>query len=724
MKVVSSSSGRRVGGFTVVELIIVVAVIAILATIVVISYGSWRTGINRSVVRSDLIAAATSMETARNQDGSYPTTVPATFTPSSNVVITVASATDKVFCLNGSYSTAPTIQYYTDETIKSGEPKTGTCASRTVANKPAILSNVTNAMANATQIRVQWSLASPNYATSYEIECAQDAAYITQVLKGSASTASATSVLVSGANTVTSYFCRVRAVNANGKSEWSNAPTSGNTTATTCADSGQYGTYPSCYAYDSLALGTSISGYWTTAPSGYLLENGAAVSRTTYSDLFDLIGTTYGAGNGTTTFNLPDSRGRATVSMHATDAEFDSVGEKYGEKNHTLTVNEMPSHGHNQIVTANTGSSIRIDYSSDGASQAYPQGVNTNSAGSSTPYSVIQPSIAKNYAIKFRPSTGTTSMLPSGSTVQGYWNTPPTGYLVENGSAVSRTSNSALFNVLGTSFGTGDGTSTFGIPDSEGRVGVGLQSGDADFGTRGQLSGEKRHLLTIAEMAAHSHGQIITAPTGGGTGIRHDYVRDGAGSSYDQGQATGSTGGGQAHNIIQPSIAKRSTVKSGAASGSQQDAGIRPGTSIEGWWTTVPSGYLLEDGSAVSRTTYAALFAVIGTTHGAGNGTTTFNLPDSRGRVAVNVNATDTEFSAVGVKFGSKTHIMTLAELPTHSHGQYVTANSGCCGIRRDWSGDATSNVYTQGANTGGNGSSAAFNTIQPSIAKMMVIKI
>lgn len=48
---------------------------------------------------------------------------------------------------------------------------------------------------------------------------------------------------------------------------------------------------------------------------------------------------------------------------------------------------------------------------------------------------------------------------------------------------------------------------------------------------------------------------------------------------------------------------------------------------------TPPSGWLVCDGSAVSRTTYAALFAAIGTAWGAGDGSTTFNLPDMRGRV-------------------------------------------------------------------------------------------
>lgn len=57
-----------------------------------------------------------------------------------------------------------------------------------------------------------------------------------------------------------------------------------------------------------------------------------------------------------------------------------------------------------------------------------------------------------------------------------------------------------------------------------------------------------------------------------------------------------------------------------------------PTGSVTMWTTaTAPSGYLLCNGNTVSRTTYAALFAVIGTTYGAGNGTTTFNLPDLRG---------------------------------------------------------------------------------------------
>lgn len=55
--------------------------------------------------------------------------------------------------------------------------------------------------------------------------------------------------------------------------------------------------------------GTIIMYAGATAPTGYLLCDGSAVSRTTYADLFAICSTTYGAGDGSTTFNLPDARG-------------------------------------------------------------------------------------------------------------------------------------------------------------------------------------------------------------------------------------------------------------------------------------------------------------------------------------------------------------------------------------------------------------------------------
>ncbi len=99
---------------------------------------------------------------------------------------------------------------------------------------------------------------------------------------------------------------------------------------------------------------------------------------------------------------------------------------------------------------------------------------------------------------------------------------------------------------------------------------------------------------------------------------------------------------------------------------------------------SAPRGWLTCDGAAVSRTTYAALFALIGTTYGAGNGTTTFNLPDLRDRTAVGVSGSIARGSTGGSKTQESgvvqrsTDGATGFQFPTHFGGQgaAVTRNS------------------------------------------------
>ena len=95
--------------------------------------------------------------------------------------------------------------------------------------------------------------------------------------------------------------------------------------------------------------------------------------------------------------------------------------------------------------------------------------------------------------------------------------------------------------------------------------------------------------------------------------------------------------------------------------------------------SAAPTGWMFCDGDAISRTTYSALFAVIGTTFGSGDGTTTFNVPNLKGRVPVGRDATQTEFDALAETGGSKTHTLTSAEMPSHSHtadGDLTAASS------------------------------------------------
>lgn len=88
-----------------------------------------------------------------------------------------------------------------------------------------------------------------------------------------------------------------------------------------------------------------------------------------------------------------------------------------------------------------------------------------------------------------------------------------------------------------------------------------------------------------------------------------------------------------------------------------------------GGWSAAPAGWLACDGSAVSRTTYAALFAAIGTQYGAGDGVNTFNLPDFRGRGPIG-SGTGAGLTArtVGQTGGEENHVLSVAELAAHAH--------------------------------------------------------
>jgi len=158
---------------------------------------------------------------------------------------------------------------------------------------------------------------------------------------------------------------------------------------------------------------------WTTAssPSGWLICDGSAVSRETYADLFMVIGETFGDGDGETTFNLPDLRGRVPIGVgtgDADDATEHILGEKDGTEEHQLTVAEMPEHKHYMDITA--GYSTLNDPAN--SSVAYlagdPSGTEISvgsaalgardyitSTGGNESHNNIQPILAVNFIIKY-----------------------------------------------------------------------------------------------------------------------------------------------------------------------------------------------------------------------------------------------------------------------------------------------------------------------------------
>ena len=170
------------------------------------------------------------------------------------------------------------------------------------------------------------------------------------------------------------------------------------------------------YLKASLPAGVMMDYGGATAPAQWLICDGSASSRITYADLFTAIGTAYGVGNGSTTFNIPDRRGRVSVGRDASDSSFNSMGETGGAKTVSIAhVHSGPSHRHyvsgttyseNQgATTIQSGSgsacarqahdhtmSIYTDYAGTG---------NTGAMSANSSPSVLQPYLVSNVIIKY-----------------------------------------------------------------------------------------------------------------------------------------------------------------------------------------------------------------------------------------------------------------------------------------------------------------------------------
>lgn len=162
--------------------------------------------------------------------------------------------------------------------------------------------------------------------------------------------------------------------------------------------------------------------------------------------------------------------------------------------------------------------------------------------------------------------------VPVGTILDYAGTSAPTGFLLCYGQNVSRTTYAALFAAIGTTFGTGDGVTTFGIPDLRGRVAAGKddmggasanrltdQSGGLDGDVLGDTGGAETHQLTTSELAAHTHGQWNSVAN------HADYVsgQTSAGTNSTSG-TTGSAGGDTAHNNVQPTIILNKIIYAGA----------------------------------------------------------------------------------------------------------------------------------------------------------------
>lgn len=135
-------------------------------------------------------------------------------------------------------------------------------------------------------------------------------------------------------------------------------------------------------------VGTVNAYAGATAPDGWLLCNGAAVSRTTYAALYAVIGTTYGAGDGSTTFNVPNLTNRVPVGSGGTY----SAGNTGGAATVTLSESQIPAHTHGSVAdhthSVPRGAANATVASGSGATVANTTATSTGGAGGHTHSSV------------------------------------------------------------------------------------------------------------------------------------------------------------------------------------------------------------------------------------------------------------------------------------------------------------------------------------------------
>jgi len=208
-------------GFTIVELLVVIGIIGVLATISVVGYGSWRTSIAASQVKSDLNALASALENARTFGNAYPTALSqlsTTYTTTTGVTVTPFAMTATEFCFDAISSTVSGVAFYLASETKEQGAISGTCATRSTLPLPGLPGSIAVTSVAFTSVSLSWAPSSN--AVTYTAQCATDAAFIV-ALRTTQITAPAVVATITGLSLGTSYFCRVNASNAAGTSGWS-----------------------------------------------------------------------------------------------------------------------------------------------------------------------------------------------------------------------------------------------------------------------------------------------------------------------------------------------------------------------------------------------------------------------------------------------------------------------------------------------------------------------
>lgn len=271
---------------------------------------------------------------------------------------------------------------------------------------------------------------------------------------------------------------------------------------------------------DGIPAGVIMAWGASSAPANWLICDGSAISRSTYASLFNAIGTTYGTGDGSTTFNLPDLRGRVIVGKNG--ATFGTLGATGGVESVTLTANQSGLRDHTHVLRlgTNTGANDGNDMAarssaSGGLDPNFRTGLakGTNSTLGSNYYGSsditkdaidahtnIQPYQVANYIIKYSAA-----------------NTPGDSELATRVGALeyadSLTNKSGLVPI---------------VPSS-----VSVSSGSASVGANGIITVTGATLATITDCFSSSYRnyKVLITITAAGSNTMHSRLRNGSGQS-------------------------------------------------------------------------------------------------------------------------------------------------------------------------------------------------
>jgi microcystin-dependent protein len=609
----------------------------------------------------------------------------------------------------------------------------------------------------------------------------------------------------------------------------------------------------------SLPVGMIILWPNTTPPDGWLSCDGSEVSRVTYPDLYAIVGDAYGAGDGSTTFNLPDFRGRVPVGVgQGAGLANRIIGSTGGEEVHALSIAELAAHSHNVTdpthlhSVSDPGHLHNMDhchahdhYHTIGAGQfnhnhsfydpqhqhptydpthahsisdpghahsAYYheiKGGNTWGGGSGLSYGGVWGGTdARGVGVGiYGAGTGVVAdwtttrcsnyaaTLPAGNTgwiSQTDANLVNTAYASQTNAAwVNTVASGTSIGIYGAATGisiqnTGSGTAhnimqpflvlqyivhavLEGAPLAPPDVPIADVTQD---GLLRRVSGLTTDFVDGTNRCQDLETAIAALGIGGGTtppvadatqdgllrqvsGLATDFI-DGTNNCQDLATAIadlGISGGGPPPPIAdttQDGLLRRVSglttdfvdgsnncqdlATAVAALGITGGAALPVGTIIGYPSLIAPPAWMVCDGSEISRATYPELFALMGTTYGAGDGSTTFNLPNRCGRVGIGAGlGSGLTDRVLGLMGGEEDHVLSVAELATHTHiqdnhshtlnlGALGWAAGGVTGVGNtsgEWGGTSWVTATNQNA-----GSSIAHNNMQPFLVLNYIIKV